>query len=107
MSKEAEKKCPEIGYVLLLFFIVISFIYCPEWKASLDRAILPYVKLWPLKALVKTAIMMAYVVPLFIGGVLIQIKNSFIQIIGMLFLGLSMGIILRICLAFVGVLYPY
>ena len=107
MSKDLTKELPRIGWVIALIFTVISFIWCYDWKEVLQQAILSDVDWWPLRALVKTAIVMAYVIPLFIGGLLTQTKNAFLQVVGMSFVGIAVGIIIRICLVFVGVLNPY
>ena len=107
MSKDLTKELPRIGWVISLIFTVISFIWCYDWKEILQQAILPCVDWWPLRALVKTAIVMAYVIPLFIGGLLTQTKYAFLQVVGMSFVGIAAGIIIRICLVFVGVLNPY
>ena len=107
MSKDSTKELPRIGWVISLILTVISFIWCYDWKEILQQAILPGVDWWPLRALVKAAIVMAYVIPLFIGGFLIQTKHAFLQGVGMCFGGIAFGIIIRICLVFVGVLNPY
>lgn len=109
-----DKACPHsstvsysITSVIALICTIISFIYCQEWKASLEQVILPNLEWRPLNALASAAIVMAYVIPLFIGAVLIHINLLFTRLIGLLLVGIAMGIVLRLVLVFASVLFPY
>jgi hypothetical protein len=107
MGKETENKYPRIGWAFYVIFSVISFIWCPDWKDALERVILPAFSWWPLKALAKTAILMGYFIPLFLGYALVQIRCKAFQVIGLSLMGLGFGIVLRICVVFAGIMRPW
>jgi hypothetical protein len=107
MDKEPGDKYPRVGWAFYGIFCVISFIWCPDWKDTLETFLLPGLSWWPLKAIAKTAILMSYVVPLFFGYAVTQIKYKVFQVIGLSLMGLGFGIVLRICLVFVGIMRPW
>jgi hypothetical protein len=106
MGRETEEKYPRVGWAFYVIFCIISFIWCPDWKHDLERVLLPGLSWWPLKAMAQTAILMGYFIPLSLGYALTQIRYSFFQVIGLSLMGLGFGIVLRICLVFVGIMTP-
>lgn len=101
-------KHPRVFCFIMLIIAAISFFLCESCYDLLKALILPQVDWLFLKPLIKTAIMMlGYLIPLAIGGLLAMSKFAFLQLFGAFFAGIGFGVLVKICLKFISVLYPY
>ncbi len=106
-NKAELEKYPRLGMAVLLLSAVITFFICVDCKRYLEDLLLPSVKWWFLKATIQTAIIMSYVIPMVIAYILSKSKYAPLQIAGMFFGGIVLGIVVRLALVVAGVLYPY
>jgi hypothetical protein len=106
-SAALDLKYPRLSMAVLIIVAVITFFTCSDVKAYLERLILPNVGWGFLKAFVQTAIFMSYLVPMVIAYPLLKSKYGPLQVAGMFFGGIVLGIISRIALIVVGILSPY
>jgi hypothetical protein len=108
MSKPPEYlKYQKLAMVVCVICTIISFIVCDDIKKSLEILILPSIDSTLLKTLAKTAIIASFYVPLLVGGLLAKTQRNFLQVIGMLFVGIGVGPLLRLVLIITGIMYPY
>ncbi len=106
-NKAELEKYPRLGMAVLLLSAVITFFICVDCKRYLEDLLLPSVKWWFLKATIQTAVIMSYVIPMVIAYILSKSKYAPLQIAGMFFGGIVLGIVVRLALVVAGVLYPY
>ena len=107
ISGDLDIKYPRLGTAVLLIVAGISFFVCVDAKRYLERLILPSVDGRLLKSFVETAIIMSYVVAIVIAYILLKLKFGALQLLGMVFGGIVLGIVSRIVSVFAGVLFPY
>jgi len=100
-------KYPRIGVFIFLTSAIISFFGANILYEFAENNILKGIQNDLIEIAIKMGIFFFYLIPLIIGALLTKLKNSFIQIVGLLFAGLGFGIVIKIALIFTGVLYPY
>lgn len=106
-SKAELEKYPRLGIAVLLLSAIITFFICVDCKRYLEDLLLPGVKWWFLKATIQAAIIMSYVIPMIIAYILSKSKYASLQVAGMFFAGIALGIVIRLVLVVTGVLFPY
>lgn len=100
-------KYPQIGVPILFLAAIVSFFGCNTLYKYTEDRILYGIENGFIVIAIKMALFFAYLAPLAVGAILSKTKNPFLQIIGMLFLGLGFGIVIKIALYFTGVMNPY
>ena len=107
MSDGIDLKYETPGFIILLLTAGVSFVFCDDFHQYLEELFQPDSYSWYLSILIKTSLLMSYVIPMGVGGLLVQTKNGVIQLSGMLCVGIAMGAVLRIALIVTGIMNPY
>lgn len=100
-------KYSRICSVVIIITTIISFFLCVDANNYLKSLALPNISWWFLKAIVETAIVFSYPIPLIVAFILMRSKYGFLQVLGAFFAGIAFGVVVRIALIFAAVLYPY
>lgn len=102
-----DTKYPRIGIIIFLLSAITGFFGSDVIYGYLSGIMVPRFDWWVLKTLVQTAILFLYLVPLAIGVLLTKLKYAFFQIVGLFFLGIGIGVVIKIALIFTGIINPY
>ena len=102
-----ELKYPRVGIFIFLTSAIISFFGANIFYEFAENNLLKGIQNGLIEFAIKMGLFFVYLIPLIIGALLMRLKNSLFQILGLFFVGLGCGIVFKIALYFVGVINPY
>ena len=100
-------KYPRIALLIVLSSTCVSFLWGNNFYEYLESVFLSDIDNSLIEIAIKMGLFFFYLIPLAIGALLFRSKKSFIQILSMFFIGLGLGIVLKITLFFVRAINPY
>ena len=101
-------KYPRISYSIVLVVAATSFFLCENCYDIFVVHIIPQVGWRFLDPFIKVAIMvLGYLMPLVIAGLLGMLKFTFLQLFGVFFGGIGLGVLVNKCLKYMLILCPY
>jgi len=109
MKKNSPMNIKYSPVLYLPFFIsaIASFVWCKTLHKYAQDYLLCGIENGFIIVAIKLMLFMSYLVPLYIGTILMRSKIDILQFLGMLLVGFGFGIVLRITLVFAGALIPY
>ena len=102
-----ETKYPVIELLFFLAPAIVAFFGADMLYQSAAEVLLDGVENWFLVVGIKLILFFTYLVPLAVGALLLKVKNVFIHMLALVFLGLGCGVVFKIALDFVGIINPY
>ncbi len=98
---------PKFEFLAFFPSAIVSFFGYGAFSQYLEDILFSYIQIGIIEVFVKTGILMIYVIPLIICGLLFKSKWAILRIIGIFFGGLAFGPVIWITIGMVRLISPY
>ncbi len=102
-----ETKHPIIEFLFFIIPAIVAFFGIETLYQATEAVLIAGVENSFLVIGIKLILFFIYLIPLAIAVLLLKVKNFFVHIIALVFLGLGFGVVFKIALWFVGIISPY